>query len=77
MNQPIRCRFCCKSNAIALCSLSEALNDGKSIAQTIEDCFRLSISDDELSSLCCVDCRQDLIVAMTLLARIYESDIRL
>lgn len=35
------------------------------------------ISDDELSSLCCVDCRQDLIAAMKLLTRIYESDIRL
>ncbi|KAL9706740.1 hypothetical protein quinque_010258 [Culex quinquefasciatus] len=77
MNQPMRCRFCYKSNAIALCSLSEALNDGKSIAQTIEDCYRLSISKDDLSSLCCEDCRQDLIAAMKLLTRIYESDIRL
>ncbi|KAL1383948.1 hypothetical protein pipiens_013110 [Culex pipiens pipiens] len=74
MNQ--QCRFCCNSEAIEMYSLSDALNDGKSIAQTIEDCFRVSISDDELSSLCCVHCSQDLIVAMKLLTRIYESGVR-
>lgn len=39
--------------------------------------FVLQISEDELSSLHCVDCKNDLIVALRLVTKIRESDIKL
>ncbi|XP_065088473.1 zinc finger protein 260-like [Ochlerotatus camptorhynchus] len=78
MTKEDACRICCKTESFEMFRLSDPSFDGsRTTAQVIEDCFGLSISEEEMSSLHCVDCKNDLIVALRLVTKIRESDIKL
>ncbi|XP_001657145.2 zinc finger protein draculin [Aedes aegypti] len=72
------CRICGNTKPIKMFRFSDAACDGnRTTAQVIEDCFGLSISEEELSSSYCILCKNDLKVALSLVTKIRESDLRL
>nr|XP_019532984.2 zinc finger and BTB domain-containing protein 17 [Aedes albopictus] len=72
------CRICGNTKRVKMFRFSDTICDNnRTTAQVIEDCFGLSISEDELSSFYCIQCKNDLKVALKLITSIRESDLKL